>query len=390
MYLMIAMVLALAPTVVGAASARLELGEAHPAGAQAAPNTRFITVEGGSLSSRLETALARGRSSSAERFWAAYAFDVRPGVAVDVVYQSKEGGTVVSTFGVSSGEHETRNLAVFALFTKAGGAPVRLEIYNLDRARDYDNLPVYWLGRSATDESLSLLERFVAPGAAEKVAEHAVAAIGIHDGSRPADLLESIVRSSNATNVRKTAAIWIGITTERTGFLSGVVRDANEPAELRREAATAIGIGGAPDAISTLRGLYGDLESRDLRQHVITAVAIHGDKKGSESDAVDFIVEVATNEKDRELRRHALFWLSQKAGKRSLDVISEAVNADDEDVAEHAVFALGQRPKDEAIPALMNVARNHRSHEVRKKALFWLSQIDDDRVVAFFKEVLER
>src|SRR5690606_36009677 len=148
----------------GATSARLELGEAFAA-AQSAPNARFVTVEGGSLSSRLETALGRGRASGAERFWAAYGFDVRPGVTVDVVYQSKNGGTVISKFGTSD-EHETRNLAVFALYTRAGGAPVRLEVYNLDRVRDYDNLPVYWLGRAATDESLSLLERFVAPGAA--------------------------------------------------------------------------------------------------------------------------------------------------------------------------------------------------------------------------------
>jgi hypothetical protein len=389
MYLMIAMVLALAPTVASAAGVMPELGGA--AAAQSSPNARFITVEGGSLSSRIDAAISRGRAAGAERFWAAYTFDVRPGVAVDVVYESKNGSVVVSNFNVSTGgEKETRNLGIFALYTKAGGAPVRIEIYNLDRARDYDGLPVYWLGRAATDESLSLLERYVASASGEEQVERAVAAIAIHDGNRPADLLESIVRGSRVAKARRAAVTWVGITSGRTGFLAGIVRDASEDRELRHHAATAIGIGSAPDAISTLRGLYGDVDDRDVRQHILTAVAIHGDKKGSEEEAVDFLVEVATNEKDRDLRRHALFWLSQKAGKRGLEVITEAIDSDDEDVAEHAVFALGQRPKDEAIPALMNVARNHRSLEVRKKALFWLSQIDDDRVLAFFKEVLER
>src|SRR5947199_9318129 len=83
-------------------------------------DTRFITVEGATLRARYESALRTGRSASPQtRFWTAYSFDVRPGVAVDpeagefqgsmstygetTVFFSRSGGTTV----------ETRNLGIF-------------------------------------------------------------------------------------------------------------------------------------------------------------------------------------------------------------------------------------------------------------------------------------
>src|SRR3712207_7688456 len=48
-------------------------------------------------------------------------------------------------------------------------------------------------------------------------------------------------------------------------------------------------------------------------------------------------------------------------------------------VQEQAVFALSQRPREEGIPALMQIARSHRDPEIRKRALFWLGQTGEDR-----------
>jgi HEAT repeat protein len=62
----------------------------------------------------------------------------------------------------------------------------------------------------------------------------------------------------------------------------------------------------------------------------------------------------------------------------------------DADVKEKAVFALSQLPKDEGVPRLIEVARGHRSREVRKKAMFWLGQSDDPRALAFIEDVLTR
>lgn len=55
---------------------------------------------------------------------------------------------------------------------------------------------------------------------------------------------------------------------------------------------------------------------------------------------------------------------------------------------EQAVFALSQLRTDEAIPALIDVARMHRDPLVRRRALFWLGQKDDGRAVDLFEEIL--
>jgi HEAT repeat protein len=52
------------------------------------------------------------------------------------------------------------------------------------------------------------------------------------------------------------------------------------------------------------------------------------------------------------------------------------------------VFALSQRSSNEAVPALIKVARTSRDPELRKTALFWLGQSEDPRALHLFEEIL--
>ncbi|MEO8192782.1 MAG: HEAT repeat domain-containing protein [Gemmatimonadales bacterium] len=103
------------------------------------------------------------------------------------------------------------------------------------------------------------------------------------------------------------------------------------------------------------------------------------------------LFRIARNEdRPRETRKQAIFWLGQAAG----DVIAPDRNpgkeTDDEEVKKQAVFALSQRRNGEAVPALIQVARNNRYPEVRKTALFWLGQSADPRAISLFEEILSR
>lgn len=91
-----------------------------------------------------------------------------------------------------------------------------------------------------------------------------------------------------------------------------------------------------------------------------------------------------------EARAKALFWLGQEAAATVNQDLAGVAIADDEnqDVREAAVFALSQRPADEGVPYLMEVARTARQKETRQSAMFWLAQSGDDRVIAFFEEIL--
>ena len=88
-------------------------------------------------------------------------------------------------------------------------------------------------------------------------------------------------------------------------------------------------------------------------------------------------------------RGQALFWLAQRAGTQAAGAIDEALARDpDTDVKKRAVFALSQLPADEGVPRLIEVARSHSNAAVRKQAMFWLGQSKDPRALAFFESVL--
>src|SRR5204862_7496335 len=86
---------------------------------------------------------------------------------------------------------------------------------------------------------------------------------------------------------------------------------------------------------------------------------------------------------------HASVGLAPKAGKKAVGTITGASENDsDTDVKKKAVFALSQLPKDEGVPKLIEVAQNNRNPEVRKQAMFWLGQSNDPRALQFFEKVL--
>ena len=89
------------------------------------------------------------------------------------------------------------------------------------------------------------------------------------------------------------------------------------------------------------------------------------------------------------MRGQALFWLATRASREALSAITGAIENDpDTEVKKKAVFALSQMPKDEGVPRLIDVARTNKNGEVRKQAMFWLGQSNDPRAIKFFEEIL--
>lgn len=94
------------------------------------------------------------------------------------------------------------------------------------------------------------------------------------------------------------------------------------------------------------------------------------------------------DDRPREVRTNATFWLAQSAGDRVTEGLQELLDDEDKQVRESAVFSLSQRPNDESVPALIRLARTHRDPGIRRNAVFWLGQKRDPRALAYFEEVL--
>lgn len=349
----------------------------------------FIPVEGPNLKSRIETAQRQGNGRDS-RFWIGYQFNIRPGVAIDVEFTGSKGRTSIShgtNVTIDGRTIETRNVGVFMLYESNSKTVSRIELYNLDRQHNFGGTPVYWLGLAANDESLNLLRGLVQSNQNERVADHSILAIAVHDDSRVDSILEDFVRNSSNQQIRKTAVFWLGQTPGNHALLSELVRNDQENTEIRKQAAFAIGVGKDTGALSTLEGLYDSVNNREVKKQIIFAASINENKDA----AANFLIKVAEGDSDRELKKQALFWIGQMAGQRSLEVLGNTVDSDDADteVQKQAVFAISQRPKDEAVPLLIKIARTHSKPEIRKQAIFWLGQTGDERALEFFKEILK-
>ena len=97
--------------------------------------------------------------------------------------------------------------------------------------------------------------------------------------------------------------------------------------------------------------------------------------------------------RDEELREAAIFWLGQAAGDAVAPDLEGIIDDPDEDIdlREHAVFVLDQTlaGSDTLVPTLSRIARENPHPDVRRSAMFWLSQHDDPAVVDFFAQILQ-
>lgn len=131
----------------------------------------------------------------------------------------------------------------------------------------------------------------------------------------------------------------------------------------------------------------------------LRAAAEKGTKKGADSailglslqeGGTDALIDLARNNSDSKIRGKALFWLSQKAGRKAAETLRSAVDNDPEDeVRQKAVFGISQLPNDQSIPMLVELMKTHRSAGVRKKAAFWLGQKNDPRALAAIEDILK-
>jgi hypothetical protein len=137
--------------------------------------------------------------------------------------------------------------------------------------------------------------------------------------------------------------------------------------------------------LESLAATAGDAKDR-VTNSAIMAISLH-----AEPSALETLFRIARSGNEARARSEALFWLAQRAGDKVAATIRERIDQDpDTEVKKRAVFALSQLPKDEGVPLLIQVARTNKIPEVRRQAMFWLGQSRDPRAVDFFAEVLSK
>src|SRR6185312_13766669 len=336
----------------------------------------FTTVNGGDLKARLDAASQQARGQSP--YWSAYSFDVRPGVAVDPTVHEFHGnmntiGDTTIFIGTSAGGMtvETRNLAVFLLRQPGTNQVNRMEIYNLERKREYSGYPVYWLGRANNEERLNYLLALSDGNRPYLLGERAVLGISLHDDVRVGGMLKNFVRSSTNQRVRSSSIYWLGQVGGEQNFLADIVRNDSEDRKLRRQAAHAIGESKDRGALALLQTLYDSVKDTEVHRSIVQAA---GDNQDQDA-AFAFILRVAKSDSDREARRTAVRQLGEFDRPAAVDELIKIYTSDaDYEVKRTVLHSLAETKQAKAQTRLLELARTEPSQELRKQAIHVLSE----------------
>ena len=343
----------------------------------------FTAVDGPDLMTRLEAAQARARVKQMP-YWSAYAFDVRSGVAVDPVIHEFSGSmntigdTSVFVGTTANGlPVETRNLAIFLLRDPTMNQITRMEVYNLERKREYSGYPVYWLGRANNEESLNYLRALAAAAPLDMLSERAVLGIALHDDLRVGGMLKNFISTSPNQRIRSTSVYWLGQVGGEQEFLAGMVRNETEDTRLRRSAAYAIGQSHDRGSLATLQSLYGTIKDVEIRRSIIAAAGSSNEL----ASAYAFLLAVARNDSDWDSRRTAVRQLGRFQREDAADELMKIYATDTNvEVRRAALRSLAETKTAKGQVRLLEIAGKDPNPELRRQAIRVLAERGESAV----------
>src|SRR4051812_16260584 len=114
--------------------------------------------------------------------------------------------------------------------------------------------------------------------------------------------------------------------------------------------------------------------------------------RSSVSESAAFLIKVATQDSDTELRKLAVARLGELAGEQALGTLRQTATSTDADteLQKQAVVAISRRPASESVPLLINIARTHAKPEIRRQAFVLLGRTNDPAAVEFLRSVLTK
>ena len=293
--------------------------------------------------------------------WLAFSMPVIEGTRSPCCWQgnwssNREVGCSLVTEHQSYGTRHESPLAnrVITFARVSDGNVKSVRIVGEDCPVDGGGAEVTWLGTTEDTASLDWLGR-VARSSQHDAGDSALYATALHANPEATKHLHNLARDENS-GLSEEAVFWLGEARGASGY-----RALNE--------------------------LLDELPRGDTRLHINFALA-QNDSPG----ALDRLVEISRNDADPEQRGNALFWLAEEYPDQAADLLLGTLASEkDSEVLEQAVFAVSQLPGSQGTRILLDLAQDSQQpREIRRQAMFWLANSDDDEALAALEELLTR
>jgi len=135
-----------------------------------------------------------------------------------------------------------------------------------------------------------------------------------------------------------------------------------------------------------LRDLFTRSRSEEIQGSIIQAMA-----QARTAEGMRWLVDLARDKSiSVDARKNALFWAGQNgADLRELISLYDEMKGQT-DIQNQLIFVFSQRRDRESIDKLMDIASNDPDRDLRKQAIFWLGQSHDPRVQKFLLDLINR
>jgi len=157
---------------------------------------------------------------------------------------------------------------------------------------------------------------------------------------------------------------------------------------LREDAIFWIGQRRTEENAQFLRQLFLKTASTEAREKILFSLSqMRGLGNG------EFILDQVGNTKlPLDLRKNALFHASQGNDVTTAKLASIYDKSPESEMRDQVIFALSQRGNRDgaAVDKLLDIAKNEKDRELRKKAIFWLGQSRDPRAAKALADLIER
>jgi 6,7-dimethyl-8-ribityllumazine synthase len=175
--------------------------------------------------------------------------------------------------------------------------------------------------------------------------------------------------------------------------IAAVVRDPTQvDADLRLYALNALQNMRAERALPIATAVLNDRsQPEELRRQALFIIADKGEESTElQKQALDTLLSTSRDATDSmEIRKQAIFWLSELEGEETLSALQEIVsNSNDEELLKSAIFAIAEQDSAQAAALLRELAENEAlGVEVRKQAIYWLAEEYEEQAVPFLTDL---
>ena len=250
-----------------------------------------------------------------------------------------------------------RRKAVFLVSQKGGdeAADILMQTAKNDPDRETREQAVFWLGQTGADRAVTLLEDILKNSDSKETKDKALFALSQHRSSRAGQILRDFAeRSSEDEELREQAIFWLG---------------------QKRSEETA----------DYLKGLYGRVKSDKLKDKIIFSLP---QQRGNGEWVMNIALDP---KESIEMRKQALFWAGQSGGASTESFEQLYDKMTDHEIKNQLIFVFSQRGRDpKAVDKLMDIAKNEKDKELKSQAVFWLGQSRDPRAAKLLEELITK